>query len=341
MKRTLNFLLPWRTGGVRPHDAIHALVTAVALIAFALTSFAGGVSTGEHIQKHHDAQWIATHHYVDPHFKAPAGTKLLPLLSEAPEETSASINLVPWKVGGNWQGIVGACMSWAVDKSAAYSYNSQTGAHVFFSPRLYYDGVTHGQDVGSDSVDYPAVYARYGLVRASAFPYGPKVGRVPGLTPYHLPAFADDASIPPEAYAHAITGWTLTVDELWVQQGSGEGGVERIEQAIAAGHPVVVGIPVYPQFDAAIYGNSYIGLPGPKDVSRGNHAINLIAYFTDPNGGVWFLVSTPWGKGWGGLNEHGQPTQWAGGGYAWISGEFIAQYAFEAAVVQLVKTGGN
>jgi len=86
---------------------------------------------------------------------------------------------------------------------------------------------------------------------------------------------------------------------------------QAIEQSIASGNPVALGIPVYDNFYNAGASSYYIGLP--QGTFYGGHAVFAMKY--DANG-VW--IENSWGTGWG-LN-----------GWAELSWAFIDTYAYEA-----------
>jgi len=86
-----------------------------------------------------------------------------------------------------------------------------------------------------------------------------------------------------------------------------------IMAAMAAGQPVMVGIPVYPEFDYVNSSNGWlVNPPTVGENSRGNHAVFSPKY--DANG-IW--IENSWGTGWG------------NGGWAELSWAFINQYSFE------------
>jgi len=96
-----------------------------------------------------------------------------------------------------------------------------------------------------------------------------------------------------------------------------------IEATIAGGNPVAIGIPVYPEFDAARAANPLVGVPGSSEHSRGNHVVFASKY--DANG-LW--IENQWGTSWG-LN-----------GWAELSWSFVNQYAFEAVGEAPLPPGG-
>jgi quercetin dioxygenase-like cupin family protein len=92
-----------------------------------------------------------------------------------------------------------------------------------------------------------------------------------------------------------------------------DGDHNEIRAQLAAGNPVVIGIPVYPDFDNLNSGNPVYD--NASGISRGAHAVCVIGY-DDNKSALKFTNS--WGTGWG-IN-----------GYGWISYDFIKEMNIEA-----------
>jgi hypothetical protein len=97
-----------------------------------------------------------------------------------------------------------------------------------------------------------------------------------------------------------------------------------IETTLAGGNPVVVGLPIYPEFDHASAANPLVGLPLAGETSRGNHAVFATKY--DANG-LW--IENSWGTSYG-LN-----------GWSELSWSFVNQYVFEAVSEVPLSPGGT
>jgi hypothetical protein len=67
-----------------------------------------------------------------------------------------------------------------------------------------------------------------------------------------------------------------------------------IMTALAGGHPVILGMLVYPEFENASATNYIVGPPHLGDTLYGGHAITAFAYDAT---GVWIM--NQWGTGWG------------------------------------------
>ena len=90
------------------------------------------------------------------------------------------------------------------------------------------------------------------------------------------------------------------------------GKQQLIQAALANGKTVMLGIPVYPEFDRASVANPVIDVPTAGETSRGGHAVFVAKYDTT---GAW--IENSWGSGWG--------------AYGWgdLTWAFIQGYAFE------------
>jgi hypothetical protein len=107
-----------------------------------------------------------------------------------------------------------------------------------------------------------------------------------------------------------------------VSNGGGTSLQTWIENSLAAGNPVAVMIPVYPEFRNVSGPGWLVTPPLPGETSSGNHALFGSKY--DSNG-LW--IENSWGTGYG------------NNGYAELSWSFINQYAFEA--VNIVPSGNG
>ena len=96
-----------------------------------------------------------------------------------------------------------------------------------------------------------------------------------------------------------------------------------IESTLAAGNPVVVALPIYPEFDHASAANPLVSLPQPGETSRGGHVVFASKY--DANG-LW--IENSWGTSWG-LN-----------GWAELSWSFVNQYVNAVGTEAPLMPGG-
>jgi hypothetical protein len=90
-----------------------------------------------------------------------------------------------------------------------------------------------------------------------------------------------------DAKNYKITGWS----RLWVGPKQGTAAKTLIQQSLAAGSPVAIGMPVYPDFfrvnSSALY-NTTTG------TSVGGHMVGVFGYDAE---GIW--IRNSWGTGWG------------------------------------------
>jgi len=117
-------------------------------------------------------------------------------------------------------------------------------------------------------------------------------------------------------YANASHWHIADYHTLFAGQGQGSSAQRAIEQSMAAGNPVVLGIPVYGNFYTASPGSYYID--GIAGAYYGGHAVFASKY--DANG-VW--IENQWGTSWG-LN-----------GWVELSWTFIQRSAYEADAISV------
>ena len=116
---------------------------------------------------------------------------------------------------------------------------------------------------------------------------------------------------PTPAEITAAAPYKVTSDTL-LFSGENSANQSAVEASLAAGKPVVLMIPVYPNFDAASPTQPLVDVPSPGTTSRGNHAVFAPRY---DSAGVW--IENSWG------------TSWGQGGWGELSWAFVDQYAFE------------
>jgi hypothetical protein len=200
---------------------------------------------------------------------------------------------------GNQRGL-GSCVSWATGyylrgwyaKRDGYYPTGGAGGTGSFAPMYVYSQLTHGQNVGTYFKDNLNIIQQ-GIDTRADYVQG-------DYDNWDLPTAAE--------YANASHYKLASYSDV-----GGSNLQNWIEASIAGGNPVAIGIPVYPEFDAASATNPLVGLPKPGERSRGGHAVFASKY--DANG-LW--IENSWGTGFG---LHG---------YAELSWSFVNRYAFEA-----------
>ena len=70
-----------------------------------------------------------------------------------------------------------------------------------------------------------------------------------------------------------------------------------IQTALAAGFPVVFGIPVYASFETqAVANTGIVPMPAKGEQLLGGHCMLIVGYDTSKS---WYIVKNSWGTGWG------------------------------------------
>jgi Papain family cysteine protease len=219
----------------------------------------------------------------------------------------ASVDLTPYAMPVGNQGQVGSCAAWATDYSAlGYWQNKQGIPGGGLEPMYTYSQVTGGHDVGS-SIEGNLQIDEQGVDNQTDYWQG-------NYDYWDMPATIEKA--------HAVN-WKLTgFANLPIQPSPSSTLTQQsIEGALAAGLPVVIGIPVYDNFFYVGSANAgYYGAPsGNLD---GYHAIAALGY--NSNG---LVIENSWGTGWGNR------------GYATLSWSFVNRYVFDAVSVSPMRTG--
>ena len=218
----------------------------------------------------------------------------------------ASVDLTPYAMPVGDQGQVGSCAAWATDYTAlGYWENKQGMSPVALEPMYTYSQVTGGHDNGSSIEGNLQIDQSQGVDNQADYTQG-------NFDYWDQPTAAEKA--------HAVN-WKLTSYADLSIQPSGSSAVTKqsIESALAAGNPVVIGIPVYSNFESIGTANQgyYAGASGSL---LGYHAITALGY--NANG---LVIENSWGTGWG---NHG---------YATLSWSFVNQYVFDAVSVSPLR----
>jgi hypothetical protein len=208
----------------------------------------------------------------------------------------ASVNLSAWDPPVGDQGEVGSCTSWATGYYYRYWLrNHALGETSTFAPMYLYSQISKGVDNGSTFPDNFNIMQSQGIDHEADYSQGdynyttqPTLAEITAAAPYKV---ASDT-------------------ELF--SGENSANQSAVEASLAAGKPVVLMIPVYPNFDAASPTQPLVDVPSPGTTSRGNHAVFAPRY---DSAGVW--IENSWG------------TSWGQGGWGELSWAFVDQYAFE------------
>ena len=163
-----------------------------------------------------------------------------------------------------------------------------------FAPMYLYSQLVGGQNVGTSFADNLDLEQNQGIDTQADYAQG-------NYDYADLPT-ADETR---QAAAYRIRSWTSSNQ-------TGLSVADWIRSSLAAGNPVVIGIPVYSNFWNAT-SNSYFITDQVSGDSSGDHALFAPAY--DQNG-LW--IANSWGTGWG-LN-----------GWAELSWSFVSTYVDSA-----------
>ena len=175
------------------------------------------------------------------------------------------------------QGNQGSCVGWAVGY-AAKSYLVNIGQkwgvkdHQF-SPSYIYNQINDGVDEGSSIYEALQLVIEQGVCLLTDMPYN-----------------QNDFTTQPNQTQRAIAEQYRSLSMKRIA----DGNVNDMKAALRDGIPIVIGIPVYPDFDNLDSSNSIYD--NNSGVSRGNHAICLIGYNDETNS---FKFINSWGASWG------------------------------------------
>lgn len=193
-----------------------------------------------------------------------------------PESASLKVNLPA--VGD--QGQIGSCVAWTIAHSIMGFYAKRdNAAGAPYAPLyLYMRTVQKGGAPNAGLVPEKA------LTEAAANGVDTQDDYVQGTTNYTVPPSASEVA---NARNYKISKWTT----LWTGAGQGAAGQRAVQEAIVAGSPVAIGIPVFKDFMYLAGSTLYTTTSG---VNLGGHMVTAYAYDTE---GLW--IRNQWGTSWG------------------------------------------
>jgi hypothetical protein len=208
-----------------------------------------------------------------------------------------SVDMTQWNPPVGDQGQVGSCTSWATGYYSRYWLrNHALGDTTTYAPMFLYAQISKGVDAGSSFPSNFQIMDAQGITPMSSYSHG-------NYDYTDQPTSADIAAAAP----YKETTYSM------IFSGSSSSNQDAVMAAMANGNPVMVAIPVYPEFDYVSSANGWlVNPPTAGEVSRGGHALFSSKY--DANG-IW--IENSWGTGWGNA------------GWAELSWAFIDQYAYE------------
>jgi len=209
------------------------------------------------------------------------------------------------------------CVGWATSyyyktyqEWLEHQWPLNTDDHIF-SPSFVYNQITVDPDpdcnMGAEIGDAIELITNHGDLPLSQSPWNPF-----------------DCSVQPTTgqEAAALDYHGITYGAFFISTGPPNGPLQDhdlipLKQWLAAGDPFVLGFPVYSEFD------NYdcfqvVGLPAEPGSYRDLHAVAVIGYDDTFAGVGGFKIVNSWGSYWGCY------------GYAWLSYDFVRQYAWEA-----------
>jgi hypothetical protein len=265
------------------------LLATVSPLLTPVTSHAASPATGSAL---HPTGFVASP--TTPGLKARAHDLMAATMGAYPASVDLSASAPP--VGD--QGGVGSCTSWATGYYLRYWLrNHALGEATTFAPMYLYAQIVKGVNTGTSFPSNFNILDTQGIAPQSAYTQGnydystqPTAGETAAAAPYKA-----------TSYAMLYSGTNAT-------------NQSAIQAAMASGIPVVVAIPVYPEFDNVNSANGWlVNSPTAGEASRGGHALFASKYDAK---GIW--IENSWG------------TYWGNAGWAELSWDFINRYSYEA-----------
>ena len=217
----------------------------------------------------------------------------------------ASVDLTADAPTAGDQGWVSSCVSWAIDYALMGWYlrhDGRTGAPL--APMYTYSQLVDGQNVGTYFSDTFDIAQEQGVDTRSHYAQGDY----------------DYVTLPTESEIANASHWRISgYESLGIGFDPADTKV-ALQTAMAAGKPVVLGIPVYDNFfDVSAAHPDYSSVSGSYE---GGHAITAFGY--DAYG---VTIENSWG------------TSWGDDGFARLSWSFIDNYAFAGYTIDGLVAG--
>ena len=240
-----------------------------------------------------------------------ASSSAPPSPAASPATLPASVDLSQYNPPVGDQKSVESCVSWATGYYLRGWYAKRDGYYPAggpdgngsYAPMYLYSQIVGGQNVGTTFAANFSILQQQGIDTRADYTQG-------DYDYTDLPTSAESTN----ALHIKITSYS-EVDGSNLQT--------TIESTLAGGNPVVVALPIYPEFDHASSSNPLVGPPQPGEQSRGGHVVFASKY--DANG-LW--IENSWGTSWG-LN-----------GWAELSWSFVNQYVNAVGTESPLMPGG-
>ena len=207
---------------------------------------------------------------------APGRGQQQPAPSKAPPRMPSVVDLRGRMPPVYDQGHLGSCTANALCAAVQFATPALLGSRLF----LYYNERSienHvADDGGAELCDGVRALERFGVCPEADWPYNPAMFAV---------------SPPSTCYAKASAHKLPTATNV-------PQNVSSMKQALAAGHPFVVGILVFESFESdAVAASGVVPMPAPKNEKQlGGHAVLCVGY--DEVRRRWIMRNS-WGDGWG------------------------------------------
>ncbi|HPH96603.1 MAG TPA: CARDB domain-containing protein [Anaerolineaceae bacterium] len=246
----------------------------------------------------------------------------LPLAPRDPKTLLSSVNLYDASLPVGNQGNSGSCVGWS---SSYYIKSLQEGvdqgwalssSNHQFSPNYIWNQIQISSTCGGT---YPAdalrVLSEQGDVPLSVFPFN-----------------VDCKAQPTQAMRDQASGYRAENYGAFFQQGGvrpTDATINEMKAWLSGGNPVLMALPVTPEFDQPAGTNCMVDLP-VQGASRGGHAVAIVGYEDDIGGtgrGGFRMVNS-WSTGYG------------CSGFAYLTYDWVKANAYEAWWVRDIRTGG-
>ncbi|MCA1593042.1 MAG: C1 family peptidase [Acidobacteria bacterium] len=301
---------------------LYALPHAVVLLALGVLLLLLGGLGGWFAGSAHTANYFEQKYSCTSHQCLPLPNTYAPVLvpKVSSEPATAFIPKAGLYPGVGNQGTQGACAAWVTAWDFSYLWRlNHPGSWLRFSPRQMYSHFSNTYNNGLDGGSWPdrdgEISSTTGLLTFKQDPLPPYRIDNPEMPQYDAlghPSIQDASKHRFYAQFTAISGYSY---------GGGQGLIDAMRSAIATGHPVMIGFPVYPEYDNATQQPNIVG-PQQGESSRGGHENIALGYddnraMPDGTRGA-FWIQNQWSKAWG------------SNGRAWMSYTFARNYVFGA-----------
>ncbi|HUJ57555.1 MAG TPA: Ig-like domain-containing protein [Kofleriaceae bacterium] len=258
------------------------------------------------------------------------GTGAPGIIQRALPDAPTSADHTQWNPPVGDQGQLGTCAAWSTGYSVGGYLSNQAGSGTqLFAPMYIYDQAAAGcPDCGME-IGEAFGFTENGYVTAATYD-----AAVPSFTSYQasiptigVDAAANDlaghAAVPTPTEALATYQLIFDAPPSTSDCAGAAGASSAIQVAISQAYPVVIALPVFPEFD------NYDGVhpvqpPGAGELSRGGHAIMCTKFDAD---GLW--CQNQWGAAWGAA------------GSVQLSWAFVDQCLYEADIGTALTSAGR